>query len=125
MKPEKISWFYNHIDTLKNPMAVIKMMYDLMLAGEGNRVIGSRNSMNPNSYRSRFGEEDMAEDDEALEAMSRHAKGYEKYGKKGMDALRRAAQNGAGEEKMDQIRDKHDRYDEDIDLIRKLSGLAK
>ena len=57
MKPEKISWFYNHIDTLRNPMAVIKMMYDLMLAGEGNRVIGSRNSMSSNSYRSKFGED--------------------------------------------------------------------
>ena len=57
MKPEKISWFYNHIDTLRNPMAVIKMMYDLMLAGEGNKVIGSRNSMSSNSYRSRFGED--------------------------------------------------------------------
>ena len=57
MKPEKISWFYNHIDTLRNPMAVIKMMYDLMLAGEGNRVIGSRNSMSLNSYRTRFGED--------------------------------------------------------------------
>jgi len=73
-----------------------------------------------------MGEKGVAEgDDEALEAMSRHAKGYEKYGKKGMDALRRAAQNGAGEEKMDQIRDKHDRYDEEVDLIRKLAGMAK
>ena len=63
MKPEKISWFYNHIDTLKNPLAVIKMMYDLMLAGEGNKVIGSRNSMSANSYRSKFGEQDVAEDD--------------------------------------------------------------
>jgi hypothetical protein len=62
MKPEKISWFYNHIDTLKNPLAVIKMMYDLMLAGEGNKVIGSRNSMSSNSYRSKFGEQDVSED---------------------------------------------------------------
>lgn len=61
MKPEKISWFYNHIDTLKNPLAVIKMMYDLMLAGEGNKVIGSRNSMSSNSYRTRFGEQGVAE----------------------------------------------------------------
>jgi hypothetical protein len=61
MKPEKISWFYNHIDTLKNPLAVIKMMYDLMLAGEGNKVIGSRNSMSANSYRSRFGEQGVSE----------------------------------------------------------------
>lgn len=57
MKPEKISWFYNHIDTLKNPMAVVKMMYDLLLAGEGHKVIGSRNSMGANSYRQRFGED--------------------------------------------------------------------
>ena len=62
MKPEKISWFYNHIDTLKNPLAVIKMMYDLMLAGEGHKVIGSRNSMSSNSYRTKFGEQGVAED---------------------------------------------------------------
>jgi len=71
MKPEKISWFYNHIDTLKNPLAIIKMMYDLMLAGEGHKVIGSRNSMSSNTYRSRFGEEYDAEyDDEAGMARS-------------------------------------------------------
>ena len=57
MKPEKISWFYNHIDELKNPMAVIKMMYDLLLAGEGHKVIGSRHSMKSNTYRQRFGED--------------------------------------------------------------------
>jgi hypothetical protein len=61
MKPEKISWFYDHIDTLKNPLAVIKMMYDLMLAGEGHKVIGSRNSMSSNTYRTRFGEQGMSE----------------------------------------------------------------
>ena len=180
-------------------MAVIKMMYDLMLAGEGNRVIGSRNSVNPNSYRSRFGEEDMAEgsgqailskiaasvddaydmiydglvgkfgedvrvtlqnmydeiavnsrlhpdddfeeiqsrmldrieqgygmsaDDQALEAMSRHAKGWEKYGP-GMKELAKAGKEGASEKEMDRIRKKHNRYDEEIELIRKLSGMAK
>jgi hypothetical protein len=73
-----------------------------------------------------MGEKGMDEsDDEALEAMSRHAKGYEKYGKKGMDALRRAAQDGAGEEKMDKIRKEFNRYDEEVDLIRKLAGMAK
>jgi Gene product 88 len=66
MKPEKISWFYNHIDTLRNPLAVIKMMYDLMLAGEGHKVIGSKNSLSSNSYRQRFGEE-VAESEEHLE----------------------------------------------------------
>jgi len=57
MKPEKISFFYNRIDDLKNPMSIIKLMYDLLLAGEGNSVIGARYSTNPNSYRARFGEE--------------------------------------------------------------------
>jgi len=66
MKPEKISWFYNHIDTLRNPLAVIKMMYDLMLAGEGHKVIGSKNSLSSNSYRQRFGEE-VVESEEHLE----------------------------------------------------------
>lgn len=61
MKPEKISWFYNHIDQLKNPMAVIKMMYDLLLAGEGHKVIGTKHSMGANTYRQRFGEQDMLE----------------------------------------------------------------
>jgi hypothetical protein len=56
MKPEKISFFYNRVDSMKSPMAIIKMMYDLMLAGEGHKVIGSRNSMAPNVYRQRFGE---------------------------------------------------------------------
>ena len=56
MKPEKISWFYNAIDGKMNRMAVIKLMYDLLLAGEGNSVVGTRNSMRQNTYRDRFGE---------------------------------------------------------------------
>jgi hypothetical protein len=46
------------------------------------------------------------------EDMSRAAKGHEKYGKKGMQALAKAGRDGAGEEKLDSIRDKHDQYNE-------------
>jgi hypothetical protein len=61
MKPEKVEWFKNALDSMNSPMKVIKLMYDLLLSGEGNSVVGSRNSMNPNSYRQRFGEEGVAE----------------------------------------------------------------
>jgi hypothetical protein len=46
------------------------------------------------------------------EDMSRAAKGYEKYGKKGMQALAKAGRDGASEKKLDTIRDKHDQYNE-------------
>jgi len=61
MKPEKISWFYNAIDGMVRPMAIIKLMYDLLLSGEGNSVVGTRNSMRQNSYRARFGEQKAEE----------------------------------------------------------------
>jgi DNA-binding transcriptional regulator YdaS (Cro superfamily) len=47
--------------------------------------------------------------------MSRAAKGHEKYGKKGMEALAKAGREGAGEKKLDAIRDKHDKYNESYD----------
>lgn len=59
MKADKIAFFYNKVDGMNNRMAIIKLMYDLLLAGEGNAVVGSRNSMKSNSYRSRFGEGSM------------------------------------------------------------------
>ena len=66
MKPEKIAFFYDRVDQLTSPLAIIKMMYDMLLAGEGHKVIGSKSSMNPNSYRARFGEDiDGEYDDEA------------------------------------------------------------
>lgn len=43
--------------------------------------------------------------------MSRAAKGNKKYGKDGMKALAKAGREGAGEEKLDSIRDKYDKYD--------------
>lgn len=61
MRPEKVEWFRSALERMDSPMKVIKLMYDLMLSGEGHQVIGSRRSMNPNSYRSRFGEQGVAE----------------------------------------------------------------
>jgi hypothetical protein len=49
---------------------------------------------------------------EGEKTMSRAAKGYEKYGKKGMMALAKAGREGASEKKLDAIRDKHDNYNE-------------
>jgi hypothetical protein len=62
MKPEKIAWFKSAIERMTSPAAVIKLMWDLLLSGEGQAVIGSRSSMNPNSYRSRFNEEETVEE---------------------------------------------------------------
>ncbi len=62
MKPEKVEWFKNALERMNSPLKVIKLMYDLLLSGEGNAVVGSRSSMNPNSYRQRFSEQGVAED---------------------------------------------------------------
>jgi len=51
---------------------------------------------------------------EGERTMSRAAKGYEKYGKAGMQALAKAGREGASEKKLDTIRDKYDKYDEDM-----------
>jgi len=63
MKPEKVAWFDAALDRMDNRMAIIKLMYDLLLSGEGHQVIGSKRSMNPNSYRSRFGESTITNED--------------------------------------------------------------
>ena len=51
---------------------------------------------------------------EGERTMSRAAKGNEKYGKDGMKALAKAGREGASEKELDAIRDKHDKYDEDL-----------
>jgi hypothetical protein len=61
MKPEKVEWFKNALDRMNSPIKVIKLMYDLLLSGEGHAVVGSKSSMNPNSYRQRFGEQGVSE----------------------------------------------------------------
>ncbi len=77
MKPEKVEWFKSALERMDSPLKVIKLMYDLLLSGEGHSVIGSRKSMNPNTYRQRFGEDKVTNEDveKYLEEMQRA--GYE------------------------------------------------
>lgn len=51
MKPEKVQWFTNAISKAPDGLTIIKLMYDLLLAGDGLGVIGSSKS-----YRSKFKE---------------------------------------------------------------------
>jgi hypothetical protein len=59
--------------------------------------------------------------------MSRAAKGYEKYGKQGMEALAKAGRDGKA---LDPVRKKYDKYDESVeeglgDMARKVGGAVK
>jgi len=62
------------------------------------------------------------------EGMSRAAKGYEKYGKEGMEALAKAGREGKA---LDPVRAKYDRYDNKevdeglVDVVKKVGGMAK
>jgi hypothetical protein len=62
------------------------------------------------------------------EGMSRAAKGYEKYGKEGMEALAKAGREGKA---LDPIRNKYNKYDDKSveegmgDMARKVGGMAK
>ena len=62
------------------------------------------------------------------EGMSRAAKGYEKYGKEGMEALAKAGREGKS---LDPIRNKYDKYDNKevdeglVDVVKKVGGMAK
>ena len=54
IKPQKVAWFNRVIDSKKDTMQLIKFMYDMLLGGEGKAVLGTRYSMEPNSYRKVF-----------------------------------------------------------------------
>jgi len=60
--------------------------------------------------------------------MSRAAKGYEKYGKEGMQALAKAGREGKS---LDPIRNRYDKYDNKevdeglVDVVKKVGGMAK
>jgi len=57
MKPQKVMWLSQAIDSKRRPGDIVKLMYDLLLGGEGLSVVGSKTSMDPNSYRRAFGED--------------------------------------------------------------------
>lgn len=61
MKPQKVMWLTQAIDAKQSPTDLIKLMYDLLLGGEGHSVIGNPRGMNPNSYRRTFGEDSVDE----------------------------------------------------------------
>ena len=77
MRPEKVEWFRNALERMTSPMAVIKLMYDLLLSGEGHAVVGSKSSMTPNHYRQRFNEQGVTE--------SAQGHTIEAHGVRGMD----------------------------------------
>jgi hypothetical protein len=56
MTVDKIRWFKHHINNSKSVRALTKMMYDMLLSGEGLSVIGTVSGMNPNSYQQTFKE---------------------------------------------------------------------
>lgn len=56
--------------------------------------------------------------------MSRAGKGVMKYGKDGMKALAKAGREGVNDEKLDKLRDKYDKYDEDINEGPRGMGVA-
>lgn len=65
MDPRKVQWFKTHISSIDSPRKIVKLMYDLLLSGEGNKVIGSRFSTKSNSYRQTFGESVIIGPDES------------------------------------------------------------
>lgn len=80
MKPEKVEWFRNALDRMDSPLKIIKLMYDLLLSGEGQAVVGTRSSMNPNMYRKRFGEQGMAENQDWMKDLAARAAAKSKPG---------------------------------------------
>ena len=58
LQPAKKSWFEKAIRNATSVQRLSKMMWDLLLSGEGHSVIGSGSSTMPSSYRQKFGETD-------------------------------------------------------------------
>ena len=63
------------------------------------------------------------EEQDMEEGMSRAAKGYEKYGKQGMEALAKAGREGKA---LDPVRNRYDKYDEGMgDVVKKVGSAVK
>jgi len=81
MTKDKIMWFTNSINDTKTMNRLVKMLYDMMLSGEGHGVIGDRYSTGKSSYRRQFDEESQRLDPKCW-------KGYRKQGTKVKDGVR-------------------------------------
>ena len=79
-------------------------------AGGAGAHKDKKKAMKQGEVKHKTKELDMAESEK--KTMSRAAKGHEKYGKAGMQALAKAGRDGASEEKLDTIRKKYNKYDE-------------
>lgn len=112
-----------HIDP-RNPKSE---MFDRMVEGACARIMEKmKQKHQAESDHARMLELAGMMQSEERKTMSQHAKGNEKYGKDGMQALRDKAQSGASEKEMDATRDKYDKYDEskdDLAVVLKIAGL--
>jgi hypothetical protein len=111
-----------HIDP-KHPKAE---MFDRMVEGACGRIMEKmKQKHQAESDHARMLELSGMMQQEERKTMSQHAKGNEKYGKDGMQALRDKAKSGASEKEMDATRDQYDKYDEsnELDRVLKIAGL--
>ena len=97
----------NRATRIEKPEGVPKVSKKPMTSFGGG-VGRTGGTMDPSAVKS------LVPNFESKQNMSRAAKGHEKYGKAGMQALAKAGREGASEKELDAIRDKHDKYDESI-----------
>jgi hypothetical protein len=102
-------------------------MFDRMVEGACARIMEKmKQKHQADSDHARMLELAGMMQQEERKTMSQHAKGNEKYGKDGMQALRDKAKSGASEKEMDATRNKYDKYDEskdDLAVVLKIAGL--
>ena len=126
-KKHSLKEYFDEIDARvmneAEQLTIAPAQQDTQVIKQGNKVLGTVN--NPQlaaSIKSAIGKgemtlnpdnnQDMAED--AVEESGLQAYlGNKKYGKEGMDALRKAGREGASKEKMAKIRAKYDKMDEE------------
>jgi len=101
----------NRATRIEKPEGVPKVSKKPMTSFGGG-VGRTGGTMDPSAVKS------LVPNFESKQNMSRAAKGHEKYGKEGMQALAKAGREGASEKELDTIRDKHDKYDESIEEAR-------
>ena len=58
LSPKKKAWFTASVARAKSVDDLVRMLWSMLMSGEGQPVIGSRYSTEPSYYRSQFGESD-------------------------------------------------------------------